>query len=110
MVTLVPTKVLESDLPRAEALLKSLEEQVMAVTAQVQELTKKSSSEDISYREGLNLLEVKGQLVLLYNTLWMSHLILDKTSELQGHAAVLKLAEICTVLEKLCPLDQKLKY
>ncbi|KAG3260915.1 neuroguidin, transcript variant X3 [Ictidomys tridecemlineatus] len=42
----------------------------------------------------------------------LSHLILDKASggSLQGHAAVLRLVEIRTVLEKLRPLDQKLKY
>ncbi|KAK2499909.1 hypothetical protein MC885_019444 [Smutsia gigantea] len=80
-------EVLESDLTSAVTLLKNLQEQ------------------------GLSLLEVKDQLLLMY-LMDLSHLILDKASggSLQGHAAVLRLVEIRTVLEKLRPLDQKLKY
>uniref|UniRef100_A0A7N5K0J3 Neuroguidin n=1 Tax=Ailuropoda melanoleuca TaxID=9646 RepID=A0A7N5K0J3_AILME len=61
--------------------------------------------------QGLSLLEVKDQLLLMY-LMDLTHLILDKASggSLQGHAAVLRLVEIRTVLEKLRPLDQKLKY
>ncbi|KAK1343177.1 hypothetical protein QTO34_015953 [Cnephaeus nilssonii] len=84
MAAPVPTEVLESDLPRAVALLKNLQEQ------------------------GLSLLEVKDQLLLMY-LMDLSHLILDKASG-GDHAAVLRLVEIHTVLEKLRPLDQKLKY
>lgn len=56
-------------------------------------------------------MEVKDQLLLMY-LMDLSHLILDKSSggSLQGHPAVLRLVEIRTVLEKLRPLDQKLKY
>ncbi|XP_016061327.1 PREDICTED: neuroguidin isoform X2 [Miniopterus natalensis] len=105
------TEVLESDLPRAVALLKNLQEQVMAVTAQVQALTKKVQARAYPTEKGLSLLEVKDQLLLMY-LMDLSHLILDKASggSLQGHAAVLRLVEIRTVLEKLRPLDQKLKY
>uniref|UniRef100_A0A8B9X3Y7 Neuroguidin n=1 Tax=Bos mutus grunniens TaxID=30521 RepID=A0A8B9X3Y7_BOSMU len=104
-------EVLESDLPNAVALLKNLQEQVMAVTAQVQTLTKKVQAKAYPTEKGLSLLEVKDQLLLMY-LMDLSHLILDKASggSLQGHPAVLRLVEIRTVLEKLRPLDQKLKY
>ncbi|XP_068821690.1 neuroguidin isoform X1 [Capricornis sumatraensis] len=104
-------EVLESDLPNAVALLKNLQEQVMAVTAQVQTLTKKVQAKAYRTEKGLSLLEVKDQLLLMY-LMDLSHLILDKASggSLQGHPAVLRLVEIRTVLEKLRPLDQKLKY
>ncbi|KAM5239684.1 neuroguidin isoform 4-T5 [Hipposideros larvatus] len=104
-------EVLESDLQSAQALLKNLQEQVMAVTAQVQALTKKVQSGAYPTEKGLSLLEVKDQLLLMY-LMDLSHLILEKASgeSLQGHAAVLRLVEIRTVLEKLRPLDQKLKY
>jgi hypothetical protein len=48
--------------------------------------------------QGLSLLEVKDQLLLMY-LMDLSHLILDKASggSLQGHAAVLRLVEIRTV-------------
>uniref|UniRef100_A0A8D0J2X9 Neuroguidin n=1 Tax=Sus scrofa TaxID=9823 RepID=A0A8D0J2X9_PIG len=104
-------EVLESDLPNAVALLKNLQEQVIAVTAQVQALTKKVQAKAFPTEKGLSLLEVKDQLLLMY-LMDLSHLILHKASggSLQGHAAVLRLVEIRTVLEKLRPLDQKLKY
>ncbi|XP_057344557.1 neuroguidin isoform X3 [Manis pentadactyla] len=83
----------------------------MAVTAQVQALTKKVQARAYPTEKGLSLLEVKDQLLLMY-LMDLSHLILDKASggSLQGHTAVLRLVEIRTVLEKLRPLDQKLKY
>lgn len=48
--------------------------------------------------QGLSLLEVKDQLLLMY-LMDLTHLILDKASggSLQGHAAVLRLVEIRTV-------------
>lgn len=83
----------------------------MAVTAQIQALTKKVQARAYPTEKGLSLLEVKDQLLLMY-LMDLSHLILDKASggSLQGHAAVLRLVEIRTVLEKIRPLDQKLKY
>ncbi|XP_051051665.1 neuroguidin isoform X2 [Phodopus roborovskii] len=83
----------------------------MAVTAQVQALIKKVQAGTYSTEKGLSFLEVKDQLLLMY-LMDLSHLILDKASggSLQGHPAVLRLVEIRTVLEKLRPLDQKLKY
>ncbi|PNJ35696.1 NGDN isoform 4 [Pongo abelii] len=103
--------VLESDLPSAVTLLKNLQEQVMAVTAQVQSLTQKVQAGAYPTEKGLSFLEVKDQLLLMY-LMDLTHLILDKASggSLQGHDAVLRLVEIRTVLEKLRPLDQKLKY
>uniref|UniRef100_H0VBW3 Neuroguidin n=2 Tax=Cavia porcellus TaxID=10141 RepID=H0VBW3_CAVPO len=105
------SEVLESEVPNAVTLLKNLQEQVMAVTAQVQALTKKVQAGAYPTEKGLSFLEVKDQLLLMY-LMDLSHLILHKASggSLQGHAAVLRLVEIRTVLEKLRPLDQKLKY
>ncbi|KAB0380724.1 hypothetical protein FD755_008508 [Muntiacus reevesi] len=93
--------VLGSDLPNA----------LMAVAAQAQTLPKKVQAKAYPTEKGLSLLEVKVQLLLMY-LMDLSHLILDKASggSLQGHPAVLRLVEIRTVLEKLHPLDQKLKY
>ncbi|XP_043845894.1 neuroguidin [Dromiciops gliroides] len=104
-------EVLESDLPLALSLLNNLQEQVVAVTSQVQALTKKVRAGAYSTDKGLSLLEVKDQLLLMY-LMDLSYLILDKASgsSLQEHPSVLRLVEIRTVLEKLRPLDQKLKY
>ncbi|XP_056666053.1 neuroguidin isoform X1 [Monodelphis domestica] len=104
-------EVLESDLPLALSLLNNLQEQVVAVTAQIQALTKKVQAGAYPTDKGLSFLEVKDQLLLMY-LMDLSYLILDKASgsSLQEHPAILRLVEIRTVLEKLRPLDQKLKY
>lgn len=72
-------EVLESDLANAVALLKNLQEQVMAVTAEVQALTKKVPAKTCPTGKGLSLLEVKDQL-LLTHIMDLSHLILPKAS------------------------------
>uniref|UniRef100_A0A8D1U183 Uncharacterized protein n=1 Tax=Sus scrofa TaxID=9823 RepID=A0A8D1U183_PIG len=93
-------EVLESDLANAVALLKNLQEQVMAVTAEVQALTKKVPAKTCPTGKGLSLLEVKDQL-LLTHIMDLSHLILPKFRDWW---------RIRTVLEKLHPLDQYLKH
>ncbi|PNI96654.1 NGDN isoform 9, partial [Pan troglodytes] len=88
----------ESDLPSAVTLLKNLQEQVMAVTAQVKSLTQKVQAGAYPTEKGLSFLEVKDQLLLMY-LMDLTHLILDKASggSLQGHDAVLRLVEIRTL-------------
>uniref|UniRef100_F1SUY3 Uncharacterized protein n=1 Tax=Sus scrofa TaxID=9823 RepID=F1SUY3_PIG len=77
-------EVLESDLANAVALLKNLQEQVMAVTAEVQALTKKVPAKTCPTGKGLSLLEVKDQL-LLTHIMDLSHLILPKASGRNSH-------------------------
>uniref|UniRef100_A0A8D0BA23 Neuroguidin n=1 Tax=Salvator merianae TaxID=96440 RepID=A0A8D0BA23_SALMN len=101
----------ESDLPAALSLLKSLQEQVVAVTRHVQCLAQKVRTGAYPTEKGLSFLEVKDQLLLLYLQ-DLTHLILEKISghSLAGHPALLRLVETRTVLEKMRPIDQKLKY
>ncbi|XP_054849381.1 neuroguidin [Eublepharis macularius] len=101
----------EADLPAAIHLLKSLQEQVVAVTHHVQSLAQKVRAGTYPTEKGLSFLEVKDQMLLLYLQ-DLSHLILEKTSgrSIAGHPALLRLVETRTVLEKMRPIDQKLKY
>ncbi|XP_067325847.1 neuroguidin [Anolis sagrei] len=101
----------EADLPAALGLLKSLQEQVIAVTRHVQGLAQKVRAGNYPTEKGLSFLEVKDQLLLLYLQ-DLSHLILEKTSgrSVAEHPALLRLVETRTVLEKMRPIDQKLKY
>ncbi|XP_061444668.1 neuroguidin [Rhineura floridana] len=101
----------EADLPAALDLLKSLQEQVVAVTRHVQSLAQKVRAGAYPTEKGLSFLEVKDQLLLLYLQ-DLSHLILEKTSgrSMANHPALLRLVETRTVLEKMRPIDQKLKY
>ncbi|KAL8177195.1 UNVERIFIED_CONTAM: hypothetical protein K2H54_043198 [Gekko kuhli] len=101
----------ETDLPAAVKLLKSLQEQVVAVTQHVQSLLQKVRAGTYPTEKGLSFLELKDHLLLLYLQ-DLSHLILEKTAghSVAGHPALLRLVETRTVLEKMRPIDQKLKY
>ncbi|KAJ6653079.1 hypothetical protein lerEdw1_010165 [Lerista edwardsae] len=102
---------IEADLPAALNLLKSLQEQVVAVTHHVQSLAQKVRSGAYPTEKGLSFLEVKDQLLLHYLQ-DLSHLVLEKTlgRPMADHPALLRLVETRTVLEKMRPIDQKLKY
>ncbi|XP_042333382.1 neuroguidin [Sceloporus undulatus] len=104
-------ETVEADLPVALSLLKSLQEQVVAVTHHVQCLAQKVRAGAYPTEKGLSFMEVKDQLLLLYLQ-DLSHLILEKTSgrSVADHPALLRLVETRTVLEKIRPIDQKLKY
>uniref|UniRef100_A0A6J0V1J8 Neuroguidin n=1 Tax=Pogona vitticeps TaxID=103695 RepID=A0A6J0V1J8_9SAUR len=101
----------EADLPAALSLLKSLQEQAVAVTRHVQGLAQKVRAGVYPTEKGLSFLEVKDHLLLLYLQ-DLSHLILEKISgrSMANHPALLRLVETRTVLEKMRPIDQKLKY
>lgn len=66
-----------------------------------------ATAETYSTEKGLQLIEVKNKLLVMY-LMDLSYLILTKPQK--GHPAVLMPEEIYTALEKLCLLNQKLKY
>ncbi|KAM3821808.1 neuroguidin [Vipera latastei] len=103
--------IVEADLPAALTLFKSLQEQVVAVTHHVQRLVQKVRAGEYPTEKGLSFLEVKDHLLLLYLQ-DLSHLMLEKTSgrSVANHPALLRLVETRTVLEKMRPIEQKLKY
>ncbi|XP_026518477.1 neuroguidin-like, partial [Terrapene carolina triunguis] len=102
---------LVSDLPPALALLGSLQEQVVGVTAHVQGLLQRVRAGAFPTEKGLSFLELKAQLLLFYLQ-DLAQLVLEKTSgrSLVAQPAVLRLAELRTVLEKMRPIEQKLRY
>ncbi|XP_070623172.1 neuroguidin [Erythrolamprus reginae] len=104
-------EIVEADLPAALTLFKSLQEQVVAVTRHVQHLTQKIRAGEYPTEKGLSFLEVKDHLLLLYIQ-DLAHLMLEKTSghSVANHPALLRLVETRTVLEKMRPIEQKLKY
>ncbi|XP_029437497.1 neuroguidin [Rhinatrema bivittatum] len=102
---------MEEDVPAALQMCSALQEQVLGVTAHVQGLLQKVRAGHFPTQKGLSFLEVKDQLLLMY-LMDVAYLILEKTSgkSLKEHPSVLRLVEIRTVLEKMRPIDQKLKY
>ncbi|KAM8960611.1 neuroguidin [Pelodytes ibericus] len=109
MATTVET--VSEDLSSVQSLLTNLQNQVTNVTAHVQNLTQKIRNGVYPTEKGLSFLELKDQLLLLYIQ-DLTHLILEKTcgKPINGNAAIMRLVEIRTVLEKMRPVDQKLKY
>ncbi|TFJ97173.1 peroxisomal leader peptide-processing protease [Platysternon megacephalum] len=93
---------LVSDLPPALALLGSLQEQG---------LLQRVRAGAFPTEKGLSFLELKAQLLLLYLQ-GLAQLVLEKSwgRSLAAQPAVLRLAELRTVLEKMRPIEQKLRY
>ncbi|XP_075685031.1 neuroguidin isoform X2 [Rhinoderma darwinii] len=103
--------ITSEDLSAAKALFSTIQEQVTAVTAHVQNLTEKVRNGVYPTEKGLSFLELKDQLLLLYMQ-DLSHIIMEKASgrSLKENPGIMRLVEIRTVLEKMRPIDQKLKY
>ncbi|KAM3940181.1 neuroguidin [Leptodactylus fuscus] len=99
------------DLSAAKTLLSTIQEQVTAVTAHIKNLTEKVRNGVYPTEKGLSFLEVKDQLLLMYMQ-DLSHIIMEKASgkSLKENPGIMRLVEIRTVLEKMRPIEQKLKY
>lgn len=100
-----------ADIQEFADLLRELPEQLESVTAIVRNIDKKVDDAETSTSKGISLLEIKYQLMLSY-LINLTYLLLWKSQgeHIQGDAAIERLVEIRTVLEKIRPIDQKLKY
>nr|Q6PFJ1.1 RecName: Full=Neuroguidin; AltName: Full=EIF4E-binding protein [Danio rerio]AAH57531.1 Neuroguidin, EIF4E binding protein [Danio rerio] len=109
--TAVGNDVIDRDLPTAVRLLNSLTEQIVSVTSHVRELIKKVREKAYQTSKGLSFLDLRYHLLLFYLQ-DITHLISLKTEgeSLKDNSAIHRLVTIRTVLEKMRPLDQKLKY
>ncbi|XP_068565580.1 neuroguidin [Cebidichthys violaceus] len=111
MATPVDNDLIESDLPAAVQLLRNLTEQVTSVTSHVSELITKVKDGAFKTSEGLSFLDLRYHLLLFYLQ-DLTHLISIKTEggQIKDSDALNRLVTIRTVLEKMRPLDHKLKY
>ncbi|KAM6976869.1 neuroguidin [Aplochiton taeniatus] len=110
-VNQVATDLIEDDVPKAVQLLNSLTEQVTSVTGHVRDLLKKVQNGDFKTSKGLSFLDLRYQLLLFYLQ-DVTHLITIKSEggSLKDNEAIQRLVTLRTVLEKMRPLDQKLRY
>lgn len=99
------------DVPKATKLYTDIANQVATVTDFLQSILKKVKNGEVETRKGISFLEIKHQLLLSYLTN-LAYLMLRKSEgkKLQGDEAIDRLVEIRTVLEKMRPIDQKLRY
>ncbi|KAM9839456.1 neuroguidin [Aulostomus maculatus] len=107
----VDNDLIESDLPKAVQLLNTLTEQVASVTSHIQELLTKVKDGTFKTAKGLSFLDLRYQLLLFYLQ-DLTHLISIKTEggKIKDSEALKRVVTVRTVLEKMRPLDHKLKY
>ncbi|MPC18674.1 Neuroguidin [Portunus trituberculatus] len=100
-----------SDLPRGVALLGDLTASLQQAQAALDTLAQRIKDGHLPTAKGISLLELKNQTFLSYLAN-LTHVTLTKLkgSKIEGSANVDRLVELRVVLERLRPLEDKLKY
>lgn len=103
--------MLTEEITEAVNLLSAVESQTQDVTKLVDHLLKKATENEYNTSKGISFLELKYQLLLSY-LMNLTYISLQKSqgSSIQDDPAIDRLIEIRTVLEKMRPIDKKLKY
>ncbi|KAF3836082.1 hypothetical protein F7725_028640 [Dissostichus mawsoni] len=111
MAAPIDNDLIERDLPTAVQLLRNLTEQLASVTSHVRELITKVKDGAFKTSKGLSFLDLRYHLLVFYLQ-DLTHLISIKTEggKIKDSEAISRLVTIRTVLEKMRPLDHKLKY
>ncbi|EDV25433.1 uncharacterized protein TRIADDRAFT_55517 [Trichoplax adhaerens] len=104
-------EIVSADLPQAFSKLEEITQKVSSLTSKTSEVLKDVSSKEVSTAKGINYLEMKYQLLLEYliNLVYIVYIKVDGAS-LADCPAIERLVEIRTVLERIRPIDQKLRY
>ncbi|XP_057679776.1 neuroguidin [Corythoichthys intestinalis] len=111
MASSVDNDLIDSDLPEVIQVLNHLTEQVKEVTSNVQELLNKVKDGEFDTTKGLSFLDLRYHLLLFYLQ-DLTHLITIKTEggKIKESEALIRIVTVRTILEKMRPLDHKLKY
>ncbi|KAJ2953707.1 hypothetical protein O0L34_g1327 [Tuta absoluta] len=101
----------QPDLPQALKLFKEMNSNVHQVSQLVDNMLVRVKSGEISTDKGLSFLEMKYQMLLSY-LINLTFIVLRKCSgeKIESDPSIDRLIEIRTVLEKIRPIDSKLKY
>ncbi|KAH1024851.1 hypothetical protein HUJ05_004280 [Dendroctonus ponderosae] len=104
-------KMAHKDLPQALLLLSEMNVSAQHVASLVDNMIQKVRNGELSTDQGLSFLEVKYNMLLSY-LINLTYVVLRKCSgePIEGHPCIDRLIEIRTVLEKMRPIDHKLKY
>ncbi|KAF9415931.1 hypothetical protein HW555_006563 [Spodoptera exigua] len=104
-------EVEQPDLPQAVKLLKEMNTNVQQVSQLVDNMLVRVKSGELSTDKGLSFLEMKYQMLLSY-LINLTYIVLRKCSgeRIESDPSIERLIEIRTVLEKIRPIDSKLKY
>ncbi|CAH0557532.1 unnamed protein product [Brassicogethes aeneus] len=99
------------DLPEALVLLNEMNVSAQHVASLVDNMIEKVRNGELSTDQGLSFLEMKYNMLLSY-LINLTYVVLRKCSgeKIEGDPCIDRLIEIRTVLEKIRPIDHKLKY
>lgn len=105
------SKILEQDVPEVIQQIDEINDGILQVTDVVEKLIQQVKGDKLITDKGLSILDVKNQMMLNY-LINLSYIIGQKCNgkSIEDDPAIERLAEIRTVLERIRPIDQKLKY
>uniref|UniRef100_A0A8D9BE72 Neuroguidin n=2 Tax=Cacopsylla melanoneura TaxID=428564 RepID=A0A8D9BE72_9HEMI len=122
MVTKVETTTEPSQLPDEEkqktdivkqmrSLLSTINSACKEANTSLDSLVKKVDQQEVNVRNGISILDVKYQSKLMYLTN-IAYLVMKRLhgQQISRDEAIERLVELRTVLERIRPLEQKLKY
>ncbi|XP_053983086.1 neuroguidin isoform X2 [Hylaeus volcanicus] len=101
----------QRDLPQAFRLLGEMNANVLQVNQLVDNMLIRVKNGELSTDKGLSFLEMKYHMLISY-LINLTYVVLRKCSgeRIEGDPSIDRLIEIRTVLEKIRPIDHKLKY
>ncbi|RKO83767.1 Sas10/Utp3/C1D family-domain-containing protein [Blyttiomyces helicus] len=104
-------KLVDRDAPEFESLLVEFRQKIAELRMRVEPLIERIRSKKLQTSAGVSLLEVKAHSLLSYITN-LAFLLLVKLhgKSIASHSAIDRLVELRIVMEKIRPLEQKLKY
>ncbi|XP_011297960.1 neuroguidin isoform X1 [Fopius arisanus] len=111
MVQAIDETEQQRDLPQALRLLGEMNANVLRVNQLVDNMLVRVRNGEVSTDKGLSFLEIKYHMLLSY-LINLTYVVLRKCSgeKIEGDPSIDRLVEIRTVLEKIRPIDHKLKY
>nr|SVE73932.1 EOG090X0IJO [Daphnia atkinsoni] len=103
--------VLAADLPLAVSNLNDVKTIVSQVNQMVRNLIDRVKNKELPTAQGMSFLDVKNQLLLKY-LLNLNCILLKKVSgePIKGSSSIERLVEIRTMLERMRPVEHKLRY
>nr|SVE76134.1 EOG090X0IJO [Daphnia hispanica] len=103
--------VLAADLPLAVSNLNDVKTIVNQVNQMVRNLIDRVKNKELPTAQGMSFLDVKNQLLLKY-LLNLNCILLKKVSgeSIKGSSSIERLVEIRTMLERMRPVEHKLRY
>lgn len=107
----MPDRV-EKELPEFLAHLKDIKDKASGVSAAVEGLLSRvKNKRELNTAAGLSFLEMKNHVMLSY-LLDLTHVVWCKVSgkSISGDPSIRRIVQARTVLERIRPIDQKLKY